>query len=140
MGNSNSSYDISFEDMLYSIKNNYTILTTLTLSECENIIQGTVSPNKEEEFINKLIDKYELNEPIIIYGRNTCDMEVMIKYKNLKTFGFTNIFIYRGGMFEWMMLQDIYGNDVFITTKNELDILKFKPEDILIPKKLLTNS
>lgn len=140
MGNSNSSYDISFEDMLYSIKNNYTILTTLTINECENIIEGTVTPNKEEDLINKLIDKYELNEPIIIYGRNTCDMEVMIKYKNLKTFGFTNIFIYRGGMFEWMMLQDIYGNDVFITTKNELDILKFKPQDILIPKKLLTNS
>lgn len=140
MGNSNSSYDISFEDMLYSIKNNYTILTTLTINECENIIQGTVTPNKEEDLINKLIDNYELNEPIIIYGKNTCDMEVMIKYKNLKTFGFTNIFIYRGGMFEWMMLQDIYGNDVFITTKNELDILKFKPQDILIPKKLLTNS
>ena len=29
------------------------------------------------------------------------------------------------------MLQDIYGNDLFTTTKKELDILKFKPQPIL---------
>ena len=30
-------------------------------------------------------------------------------------------------MFEWLLLADIYGTDLFPTTKRELDILKFKP-------------
>ena len=38
-----------------------------------------------------------------------------------------NVFIYSGGMFEWLCLQDIYGNELFPTTKKELDILKYKP-------------
>ena len=35
---------------------------------------------------------------------------------------------YPGGVFEWLLLQDIYGNDNFPTTKKELDILKYKPK------------
>jgi hypothetical protein len=31
-----------------------------------------------------------------------------------------------GGLFEWLMLQDIYGYDEFPTTKKELDFLKYK--------------
>jgi hypothetical protein len=30
-------------------------------------------------------------------------------------------------MFEWMILQDVYGMDEFPTTSKVLDILKFKP-------------
>ena len=37
-----------------------------------------------------------------------------------------NVFIYSGGMFEWLCLQDIYGNELFQQQK-ELDILKYKP-------------
>ena len=29
-------------------------------------------------------------------------------------------------MFEWLLLQDIYGDDEFPTTTKELDILKYK--------------
>jgi hypothetical protein len=36
-----------------------------------------------------------------------------------------------GGLFEWLMLQDIYGKELFPTTKKELDLLKFKPPPIL---------
>jgi hypothetical protein len=36
-----------------------------------------------------------------------------------------------GGLFEWLMLQDIYGSDEFPTTKKELDILKYKPNKML---------
>ena len=34
-------------------------------------------------------------------------------------------------MFEWLMLQDIYGSDAFPTNKKQSDILKFKPTPIL---------
>ena len=30
-------------------------------------------------------------------------------------------------MFEWLLLQDIYGEKDFPTTKPEMDILKYKP-------------
>ena len=35
-------------------------------------------------------------------------------------------------MFEWLLLQDIYGNDDFKTTQEELDILKYKPQKCII--------
>jgi hypothetical protein len=41
------------------------------------------------------------------------------------------VFVYTGGLFEWLMLQDIYGETDFPTTKKELDILRFKPNKIL---------
>ena len=34
-------------------------------------------------------------------------------------------------MFEWLLMQDIYGNDDFKTTQEELDILKYKPQNAL---------
>ena len=41
------------------------------------------------------------------------------------------VYAYSGGLFEWLMLQDIYGQDLFPTTKIEKDILKFKACSIL---------
>ena len=36
-----------------------------------------------------------------------------------------------GGLFEWLLLQDMYGSDEFPTTNKELDVLKYKPISIL---------
>ena len=52
------------------------------------------------------------------------------KYEQLVGLGFTNVYIYVGGMFEWLLLQDIYGQDLFPTTSKELDILKYKSQRI----------
>ena len=54
-------------------------------------------------------------------------MTVYDKYEQLVKLGFINVYIYSGGMFEWLCLQDIYSSDLFPTTKKELDILKYKP-------------
>ena len=48
------------------------------------------------------------------------------KYNQLNALGFFNVYIYPGGLFEWLCLQDIYGFDDFPTTKIERDHLKFK--------------
>ena len=48
------------------------------------------------------------------------------KYKQLTDFGFKNVFVYRGGLFEWLLLQDIYGEEQFKTTTKVIDILKYK--------------
>ena len=54
----------------------------------------------------------------------------MKKYDQLIGLGFPNVFIYPGGLFEWLCLQDIYGYDNFPTTIKELDILKFKAKSV----------
>jgi len=53
-------------------------------------------------------------------------MRILKKYRQLVDLGFSNVYIYTGGLFEWLLLQDIYGSTEFPTTTKELDILKFK--------------
>ena len=53
------------------------------------------------------------------------------KYDQLVKLGFSKVFIYPGGIFEWLCLQDIYSDENFPTNKKELDILKYKPDSIL---------
>ena len=45
--------------------------------------------------------------------------------------------MYTGGIFEWLLLQDIYGKDEFPTTSEELDILKYRAATVLQDKLLL---
>lgn len=79
--------------------------------------------------MNELLNNYDLNsKKIIVYGKNTTDDSAEKKYKQLSGLGFGEIYIYSGGMFEWMLLQDIYGADEFPTTKKVLDILRFSGE------------
>jgi hypothetical protein len=63
---------------------------------------------------------------IVIYGLNASDETIVTKYNQLTSLGFYNVYVYPGGLFEWLLLQDIYGFDTFQTTKKELDILKYK--------------
>ena len=57
---------------------------------------------------------------------NASDITVYEKYSQLIELGFVNVYVYPGGMFEWLLLQDIYSDELFKTTTKELDILKFK--------------
>lgn len=125
---------INFEDVIFAINhtNNYIIINTLLESEQECLIKNTVSIDQEEKIINELLDDYSINEKnIIIYGKNTSDFNAEKKYKQLLSYGLKNIFLYPGGLFEWLLLQDIYGDDLFPTTKKIIDILKYKPTRIL---------
>jgi hypothetical protein len=128
MGGSQSIQKINFEDIQTAIKNPETYLLINTLSELEQgcLILNTINANKEEQLIN-----YHMNSNkqirIIIYGRNSSDENVFKKYNQLLKLGFLNVFIYLGGLFEWLMLQDIYGYDEFPTTIKQLDFLKYKP-------------
>ena len=54
------------------------------------------------------------------------DEAIIKKYNQLMQLGFKNVYIYPGGLFEWLLLQDIYGDDMFKTTNNVIDILKYK--------------
>ena len=133
MGNSQSIQKINFEDIQYVIKNCevHILINTLNESEQDCLIKNTVNIYKESELINKFIKIGNKQVKIIIYGRNCNDEKIYEKYNQLSSLGFYNIYIYTGGLFEWLMLQDIYGINEFQTTKQELDILKYKPHKVL---------
>jgi len=151
MGLNNSKTKINYEDVQnaskYPFKNNnnnnnnnnsnhnsnsnnnkYAIINTLDKNLQTCLIQNTISIHEEEDVINSIIkDKYSKNVTIIIYGLNSNDESVYSKYDQLVKLGIKNVFIYTGGMFEWLLLQDVYGRELFPTTSRELDILKYKP-------------
>ena len=133
MGNSQTIQKITFEDIQYVLKNNdiYVLINTLNESEQSCLIQHTLSFKKEEEFINKFLKIGNKNIKFIIYGKNCNDDAVYKKYNQLYSLGFYNTYVYAGGLFEWLLLQDIYGEQEFPTTSKELDILKYKPHKIL---------
>ena len=132
MGNTQSMKKINYEDMQTIIKNPevYFIINTLPVSEQQCLIVNTTLANDEEIIINKFM-KENKSIRIIVYGKNCNDENVNKKYQQLLSLGFYNIFVYFGGMFEWLLLQDIYGKDLFPTTKNELDLLKYKSNQLL---------
>ena len=133
MGNSQSIRKINFEDVQYMIKNSggYVIINTLPVSEQDCLLPHTMNIHKEEEFMNQLINAGKKDVKIVIYGKNCNDDKLYTKYQQLTSLGFYNVFVYPGGLFEWLMLQDIYGAIDFPTTKKEMDILRFKPKKIL---------
>jgi hypothetical protein len=132
MGNSQSIKRINFEDMQAVCKNNgiYLLINTLPENEQQCLIPGSINYRQEEELMNKLI-RGNKKEIIIIYGKNCNDNTLYTKYQQLTSLGFYNVFVYPGGLFEWLLLQDIYGATDFPTTKKELDLLRFKPNKIL---------
>ena len=98
-----------------------------------NIFYSTVmssyKPKEEIDMVCFLVDKF--NIPIEDIPLGFDEIEKMYKkYEQLVALGFTNVYVYVGGMFEWLLLQDIYGSELFPTTSEELDILKYKSQRI----------
>ncbi len=126
MGNTLSINRLNFKDMQYAISNNMIIINTLDINNQDCLIKNTLKPDEEINVINDLIQKKNKKKKIIIYGENSSDNSIVKKYYQLQKLGINNIFIYMGGLFEWLLLQDIYGNDQFPTTTEIIDILKYK--------------
>ena len=131
MGNIQTINKISYEDMKYCIQNNILIISVIEKEHETCLIKNTTISFQEEHVINELYNKKNLSTTIIIYGYNCNDNNIIKKYKQLLELGFTKIYIYMGGLFEWLLLQDIYGYDNFPTTSKELNHLKYKPVSIL---------
>ena len=126
MGMGQSIMKVNFEDIKKIInKDNYFLINTLDTDDQQCIIKGTVPIDKEVKLINDNRNNKDIH--IVIYGKNTNDEKIYKKYKQLISLGIANIYIYPGGVFEWLCLQDIYGKELFPTTSMEFDILKFKP-------------
>lgn len=138
MGASQSLQKVNYEDVQHACNGNeYVIINTLPTTQQSCLVKKTVTSDHEEELLNDLM-KYAVSTKIIIYGLNYNDNSIYEKYNYLHKCGFTSVYLYIGGLFEWLCLQDIYGEELFPTTKKELDILRYKPVSCL-NRKLLAN-
>ena len=124
---------VSFEDVQQIIKDRaYILINTLPVDEQLCLIKNTVPMDTEENLINQLLQKYEFNQKtIVVYGKNGSDSTADRKYDQLSKLGFSQVYLYPGGLFEWLLLQDIYGPEEFPTTKKVVDILRYKPERVI---------
>ena len=116
---------ITFEQMqTYSKSNECLLINTLNDDMQHCLIINTIHAKQEVSAVEKALT---INKPFVIYGMHHYDCSLLRKYQQLKNLGAVIIYVYGGGMFEWLLLHDIYGNEQFPTLGKELDILKYKP-------------
>lgn len=124
---------INFEDIQFAQKNNSLIINTLPSTDQSLLIKGTISWEKEIKAVELAIQK---KESIFIYGRHCNDETIYLKYEQIRKLG-GKVYLYAGGLFEWLLLQDIYGSDFQTTsTSKTVDLLKYKPPTLLNTKYL----
>lgn len=120
---------IGFEDLKVLIdKKDTVIINTMSSTEQYCLIKNTILYEKEEQTINDLLENCNYKMKIVVYGKNNLDDTVEHKYKQLVGLGFLQIYIYQGGMFEWLLLQDVFGETEFPTIGRTLDLLKYSPK------------
>jgi len=128
---------VSYEDIQMVVYRNSHVqhstllINTLPPSLQHCLIKTTLDIRFEERVVNALIHKNP-DIMIIVYGKNSNDITIINKYDQLVKLGFTNVHIYTGGIFEWMLLHEIYGKDLFKITKYEIDILRYRPKSVLL--------
>ena len=127
MGSGQSINKLNYEDILHIIQfpAEFTVINTMNLLEQECLIPTTIPATQEETVLNRLLKERQTERKIVIYGKNCNDDSVVTKYKQICSLGFANVYVYPGGMFEWLLLEDVYGD--FPVVNKALDLLKYKP-------------
>jgi len=68
--------------------------------EQDCLIPSTIPSDKEEDIINSYMRGTK--PVVVIYGKNTNDNSILKKYQQLEGLGFPRVYVYPGGMFEWL--------------------------------------
>ena len=118
---------INFKQLKQLLEDNSVlIINTMPLEKQKCLIPKTINAIKETDFINDILESgKEKTKTILIYGMNHTDISVQKKAKQLLDLGFKKINLYLGGMFEWLLLNDVYGKDEFPIQGTSSDILLF---------------
>lgn len=127
MGNISSVNKVNYafvQNTIYNSGEIILLINTLSYDKQDCLIKNTINASNEEELINKYLKNNKAIK-ILIYGENSSDNKVIDKYNQLYKLGFVKIYVYLGGMFEWLLLQDIYGDDEFPTSSKIIDLLKY---------------
>jgi len=131
MGN-NTYHKISFKDVNFAIQQtgmgSFIIINTLPINQQQCLIKNTLSCEAEEATINQLlVSNKQIN--IIVYGKNSADDTAEKKCIQLCQIGFKNVHCYAGGLYQWLLHQDIYGEENFPTNSKCSDMLIYKECD-----------
>lgn len=114
------------QDIVLHYSKNVALINTLTRDNQSCLIQTTLSVEQEEKEINQLLRQKNRDKMVIVYGQNYHDERLIKKVNQLANLGLKNVKVYYGGLFEWLCLQEIYGVELFPTTSQETDLLKYK--------------
>ena len=117
---------VNFEYVKKYEMNQHILIHTLAEKDETCLIKGTIYANREEMTINDYLNDYNTTIGIIVYGRNSTDESAMKKCQQLAKLGFVNIYCYVGGLFEWLLLQELYGKDEFPTNGKCTDLLVWR--------------
>ena len=124
MGQTSSNPKCSFQE-LQKKKGEFVLINTLPLNKQHYLIKGTLSAHEESQRMNEYLYKNKKVD-IIIYGVDAQDPSISKKFIQLKSLGFENVSVYMGGIFEWALLQEVYGSNFPTegTLSDPLDVYK----------------
>ena len=111
MGNSSSSpiKKANFED-IRDMNRSYILISTLPSHEQDILIANTAPAVQETSIVEEAIKQ---RKNIIVYGKHSNDESIYKKCEQIASLGHANVFVYPGGLFEWLLLQDIFGSESF---------------------------
>ncbi len=138
MGAGASAERVTYEDVQRAQKDSGALLvSTLPASEQGCLLATTLPPAAEERELNSCLKQGDGGRLVIVYGRNTLDLSPEKKCKQLTGLGFSRVRLYAGGLFEWALLQDIYGPALFPSTTPCGDPTRFKDSCSSAPLRLM---
>ena len=111
---------VNFEDVQQ--KGAALLISVLDNSDQSVLIANTVQSSDEVVAVE---DALRRKIPIIVYGRHASDAAALAKCAQLHALG-SRPYLYAGGLFEWLLLQDVFGAELFPTTGNTIDLLRYK--------------
>jgi len=125
---------VNFEDVQAVQQGTALLINVLDNSDQSVLIAGTVKTTEEVAAVE---DALRRKFPIIVYGKHANDLAAIAKCAQLHSLG-SRPYLYTGGLFEWLLLQDIYGAEAFPTMGKTVDLLRYKPPTVM-SKRYLTN-
>ena len=130
MGSTQSLFYVNYCDMQNAINSEKTIIHIMNVGDENILIKNTLTAQLEIERINNYLDSGKTDIDIYIYGYSNADFNKLLqRQKQLNRLGFKNVYVYFGGMFEWLLLREVYGQSEFPINGTDIgkviDILKY---------------
>jgi hypothetical protein len=114
----------NFEQVQEAIRQKAVLISVLGEKEQGVLLSGTQPLDLEVAAVQAAISS---GATIFVYGTNDHDPRAAAKCEQLEKLG-AKPRLYVGGLFEWLLLQDIYGAENFPTTAKTNQLLDYRPK------------
>ncbi len=102
------------------------LINTLPPHDQRCRIAGTLSVEAEIAAVNGC--RARDAQLVVVYGRHSTDLSARAKREQLLGLGFVHVEVYVGGLFEWLMLREVFGAEEFpVDGTPPDDLLAFAP-------------